>query len=175
MRPAAARRRSASQVGADPQLAQPAAPDQLLGLREELDFADAAAAGLDVVALDRDSPAAAVRVDLALDRVDVLDRRKIEVFAPDKRLQLAQKALPGDAVAGHRAGLDQRCAFPILPDALVIGERGRDRHRQRGGCRVRAQPQIGAKDIAVAGALVENAHEIARQAARRRIGRRHAH
>ncbi len=43
----------------DPQLAQPAAPDQLLGLGEELDFADAAAADLDVVALDRDSPAAA--------------------------------------------------------------------------------------------------------------------
>ena len=78
----------------DPQLAQPAAPDQLLGLREEFDFADAAAAGLDVVALDRDSPAAAIGVDLTLDRVDVLDRRKIEVLAPDKRLQLAQKMLP---------------------------------------------------------------------------------
>ena len=86
MRPAAARRRSASQVGPTRRLAQPPAPDQLLGLRKELDFADAAAAGLDVVALDSDSPAAAIGVDLPLDRVDVLDRREIEVLPPDERL-----------------------------------------------------------------------------------------
>ena len=90
IRPAAASRRSASQVGADAQLAQPAAPDQLLGLGEELDLADAAAADLDVVAFDRDSPAAAMRLDLALDRMDVRDRREIEVPAPDIGLQLAR-------------------------------------------------------------------------------------
>ena len=55
----------------DPQLGHPAAPDQLLGLGEEFDLADAAAAGLDVVPLDRDSSAALMRVDLALDRMDV--------------------------------------------------------------------------------------------------------
>ena len=71
---------------ADPQFAQSAAPDQLLRLREELDLANAAAAGLDVVPLDRDSAAALVRLDLALDRMDVLDRREIEVLAPNERL-----------------------------------------------------------------------------------------
>ncbi len=75
-----------------------------------------------------------------------------------------RKRCRGDAVAGDRAGLDQRGALPILPDALIIGERGCHRHRQRGGRRVRAQPQIGAKNIAIAGALVENAHEIAGKA-----------
>src|SRR5947199_8065932 len=55
----------------DPELAQPAAPDQLLRLREELDFPDAAAPDLDVVTLDRDSATTLVRLDLALDRVNV--------------------------------------------------------------------------------------------------------
>src|SRR5258708_40355869 len=58
---------------AHPQLAHPAAPDQLLGLREKLDFTDAAATGFDVMAFDGDSSAAAVGVDLALDRMDILD------------------------------------------------------------------------------------------------------
>ena len=120
-----AAQRLASRTG--PQFAQPPAPDQLLGLREEFDFADTAATGLDVVALDSDSPTAAIGVDLALDRVDVLNRSKIEIFSPDKWVQLAQKMLPGDPIAGYRTSFDQRCPFPILADALIVGERGRDR------------------------------------------------
>src|SRR5437868_15413230 len=91
----------------DAQLRQAAAPDELLGLREELDLADAAAAELDVVAGDGDAAAAAMRVDLALDRVDVLDRREIEMLAPQERPQLAQEGGSGGAVAGHRARLDE--------------------------------------------------------------------
>src|SRR5689334_16299275 len=107
---------------ADPQLLQSSAPDQLLRLCEEFDFPNPPATGLDVVPLDRDSSAAAMRVDLALDRVDVLDGRKVEVLPPDERLQLAQKPSSGDLVAGDRTRLDQRSAFPILADALIIGE-----------------------------------------------------
>ena len=77
---------------ADAQLLQSPAPDQLLGLGEELDLPNPAAAGLDVVPFHRDFSAAAVRVDLALDRVDILDGREVEVLPPDERLQLAQKA-----------------------------------------------------------------------------------
>ena len=92
MRPAAASRCNASQVGPTRSSRIAAAPDQLLRLGEELDFADAAAADLDVVALDGDLRAAAMRVDLALDRVDVLDRREIEVLAPDEGLQLGAES-----------------------------------------------------------------------------------
>ena len=164
---------------ADPQRPHPAAPDQLLRLGEELDLADAAAAGLDVVPLDRDLAAALVRLDLPLDRMDVLDRREIEVPAPDKGLQLGEELPRRDQVAGHRPGLYQRRALPVLPDGLVIGQRRRDRDRQRRRARVRAQPQIGAKNVAIAGALVENAHEVAREAAEQRLravrrGRRRA-
>src|SRR6516162_7295749 len=147
--------------GSSPQLTHAPTPDQLLGLGEEFDFADAAATGLDVMPLDGDSSAAAKGVDLTLDRVDILNGGKIEVFPPNERLQLAQKALPGDPVAGHRPGLDQRCPFPILADALIVGERGWHRQHQRGGRGVRAQPQICAKDVAVARSFVENAREIA--------------
>ena len=153
----------------DAQLAQPSTPDQLLGLGKEFDFPDAAAAGLDVVAFDRDPAAAAMRVDLTLDRVDVLDRGKIEVLAPEKGLQLAQKPVPRDPVAGDRPSLDQRRPFPILADAFIIGEGGGNRHRRRGRCGIGAKPQIGAKDVALLGALFENAPEIARQADEERL------
>src|SRR5258708_38152656 len=91
---------------ADAQLLQSPAPDQLLRLGEKLDLANPPAAGLDVVSFHRDSSAAAVRIDLSLDRVDVLDGCEIEVFSPNKRLQLAQKPSSGGAVAGDRTGLD---------------------------------------------------------------------
>ena len=144
-----------------PQLGQPAAPDQLLCLGKELNFADAAAAGLDVVTLDRDSRAPLMRLDLPLDRVDVRDRRKVEMLAPDKGLQLREKALRRATVPRHRAGLDQGGALPILTDRFIIGQRGRHRHCQRGRARVGAQPQIGAKNIAIPGALIENTDEFA--------------
>ncbi len=61
-----------------------AAGDQLLGLREELDLADAAASDLDVVPGHRDLAEAAEGVDLALHGVDVGDGREIQVLAPDE-------------------------------------------------------------------------------------------
>ncbi len=70
-----------------------AAEDQLLGLREELDLADAAAAQLDVVARHRDRAVAAMGMDLALDRMDVLDRGEIEIAPPDERLDRLEEAL----------------------------------------------------------------------------------
>ena len=52
------------------------AGDQLLGLGEELDLADAAAAELDIVALDRDLAVPAIGVDLPLHGVHVGDARR---------------------------------------------------------------------------------------------------
>ena len=62
-----------------------AAPDQLLGLGEEFDFADAAAAKLDIVPVDGDFAAAAMRRDLPLDRMNIFDGGEIEMLAPNKR------------------------------------------------------------------------------------------
>ncbi len=62
----------------------PPAQDQLLGLGEELDFADAAAPQLDIVAGDRDLAMAFMGMDLALDGLDVLDGGEVQVAPPDE-------------------------------------------------------------------------------------------
>ena len=113
------------------QLGMAAAGDELLGLREELDLADAAAAELDVVAFDRDILVAAIGVDLALHRLDVGHRGEVEIFPPDERRELRQDRLAGRDVAGAGARLDQRRALPVLADAAVVVQRrlGRDRDR----------------------------------------------
>ena len=137
----------------DPQRGIAPAPDELLGLGEELDLPDAAPAELDVVPGDFHRRAAALGVDLALDRMDVLDGEEIEALAPDERTQHFEKRFPRHDVSGDRAGLDHRRPFPVLAGALVIdfGRPGGDRDRR--GSRIGAQPQIGAEDIAVAGAF----------------------
>ncbi len=77
------------------QLRLASAGDQLLGLHEELDLADAAAADLDVVAGHADGAEAAKGMDLALHGVDVGDGREVEVLAPDVGGEaLTQEAWP---------------------------------------------------------------------------------
>ena len=68
-----------------------AAENELLRLDEKLDLADAASPELDVVAGHDDCLVAAHGVDLALHRVDVGDRRIVEIFAPDERCELGEK------------------------------------------------------------------------------------
>src|SRR5215469_3235965 len=150
--------------GPNAQLLDPATPNQLLGLCEKFDFPDPAAAGLNIMAFNGDSPAPQMRVDLALDRVDVLDRREIEVFSPEKGSELLQKAPPRNKIACHRPGLYERSALPVLPDAFVVSERRRDRYRQRCGGRVGAESEIGTKHISITRALLQNAHQLACQA-----------
>ena len=147
-----------------------AAGDQLLGLREELDLANAAAAELDVVAFDRDVGVAAIGVDLALERLDVGDRREVEILPPDERRKLPQDVLAGPGVAGADARLDHRRALPVLPDAAVVVERGFGRDRDLGRGRIGAQPQIDAEHIAVGGALLQKLHQAARDAHMERRG-----
>src|SRR6185369_7348363 len=118
--------------------------------------------------------APAMGVDLPLDRVDVLNGGEIEVLAPEKRPQFAEEGGAGGAIAGHGPRLDQRRALPILSRALVIIERGLDRDRGRRRGRIGPQPQIGAKDVAIGGALVENTKEVACQARETLLDRRTA-
>ena len=75
------------------------AQDQLLGLGEEFDLADAAAAQLDIVAGDRDLAMPDMGVDLPLDGLDVLDGREIQIAPPDERPERGQEL---------RAGLEDR-------------------------------------------------------------------
>ena len=153
-------RRQRGDGGAAAQLVMAAAGDELLGLREKLDLADAAAAKLDIVALDRDLAVAAIGMDLPLHFVHVGDRRVIEILSPNKGRQIAQQLLAGGKVAGARPRLDQSRALPVLPAAFVVVERRFGRYRDLGRGRIGTQAQIDAKDIAVRGALLHELHQI---------------
>ena len=147
---------------AQPQRRIAAAEDQLLGLGEELDLADATAAELDVVAGHLDRAAAAMGVDLALYRMDVMDRREVEMPPPDVGTQRLDERPADGEIAGHRMRLDHRRALPILADALVV-ELGRlDRHREWRRAGVGPQPEVGAEDVAVNRCLRHQLHQHAR-------------
>jgi hypothetical protein len=72
------------------QLRMAAAGNQLLGLHEEFDLADAATPELDVVAFHGDLAVTPICVDLALHAVDVGNGGEVEIFAPDERRELTQ-------------------------------------------------------------------------------------
>ncbi len=150
------------------QFGVPATRDQLLGLHEEFDFADAAAPELDVVTLDRDLVVALVGGHLALHRVHVGDRAVVEILAPDERRDFLQECLADRKVAGARARLDHRGAFPVLPGALVVVQRRGQRDRDLGRGRIGTQPQVGAEHVAVRGALLHQLDEVAREADEKR-------
>ncbi len=141
-----------------------AAGDQLLGLHEELDLADAAAAELDVVAFDRDFAAAAIGLNLPLHLVDVAEGDEIEIFAPDEGRKLREQSLAGGNIAGAGTRLDHGGAFPVLSAALVIVEGRRGRHRDLRRRGIGTQPQVDAEDIALRRALLQELHELAGQA-----------
>ena len=146
------------------QLAVTASGDQLLCLHEKFDLADAATAELDVMSFDGDLAMTAVGVDLLLHRVDVGDRRVVEILAPDERGEVADELFASGEIAGAGPRLDQRRAFPILPPAFVVVERGvrGDRDLRRG--RIGAKPQVDAKDVTVGRALLKELHQLTRQA-----------
>ena len=141
------------------QLRCASAGDELLGLDEELDLANAAPPELHIVTADGDVVEAAMAIDTGLHRLDVGDRREVEIFAPDEGRQLLEERLARRPVARDGAGLDHGGALPVAPRALVIAHRRIGGDRQRHRARVGPQPQIGAEDIAVGGPFADDPHQ----------------
>ena len=141
-----------------------AAENQLLGLDEKLDLANAAASELDVVARNSDLGVAAHGMDLPLHRVDVGKRRIIEIFAPDEGRQRLEKRAAKRDVARRRTRLDIGRALPVLAKHFVIAVgRGKgDRDRRRAW--IWPQPQIDPQHIGIAGALLQQFDEALGQA-----------
>ena len=137
--------------------------DQLLGLNEELDLADAAAPELDVVALDRDLAETAMAVDLALDRMNVGDRGVIEIFAEDEGGHIGDEASACLKIAGHRTRLDIGRSLPVLAATLVIVHRRINRERERRRAGIGPEPQVCAEDVTVGGAFLHYADQSAHQ------------
>ena len=138
-----------------PQPAVPPAEDQLLGLDEELDLPDAAAAELQVRTGRREPVIHLVDMDLALDGMDVRNGGEVQAAAPDERLQGGEEFRPDLAVAGTDPGLDHGRPFPVLPHAFIIFEGRGHGHRCRCRGRVGPQPQVHAEHVAILGPLLQ--------------------
>ncbi len=140
-------------------LGPPPAENELLRLDEELDFANAATAELDVVARNGNLVVPADRVDLALHRVNVGDGGVVEVLAPDEGDEIGEKAPAEIEIASGGAGLDQGRALPVLAERLVIGvsAEGGEGDRRRGG--IGPEAQVDSEDVPVAGALLQETGE----------------
>ncbi len=102
--------------------------------------------------------------------VGVLNRRKIEVFAPDKGAHRGEEPCSRLAVAGAGPRLDIGGPLPCAADAFVIalGRPHRDANRRHR--RVGAQAQVGAEDIALAGQVRQEPRHPPRDAHERGAG-----
>ena len=138
-----------------------AACDELLGLDEKFNFANAAAPELQIVPRDGDLPVPLRGMDLPLHRVNVGDGVIIEIFAPDVRSKRAQEGFSRFDVTGHGARLDHRRALPILAETFVIAEGGLGRDGRLRRARVGPQSQIRAEDVAIGRPLLHDMNEFA--------------
>ena len=136
--------------------------DQLAGLGEELDLADAALAEFHVVVFDGEATVQpAMFADAQAHVMGVLDGGEIKVFAPDKGGQRFEEPIPRRDIAAAGAGLDIGGAFPRTALGLVIavgGGHGQADGRHAG---IGAQAQVGAKDISTCHGVAEKARHFA--------------
>ena len=147
---------------ASAQIGVTAPGDQLAGLGEEFNLADAADAQLHVVAFDLyRAMQPAMVADAQPHVMGVLDRREIQVLAPDKRRQRFLKPVTGGQITGAGPRLDPGGPLPCPADTFIVAFGGGHRDADRRDRRVRAQPQIGAKDIAIGGAVRDQRHHLA--------------
>ena len=115
-----------------PQPRASAAKHQLLRLHEELDLANTAPPQFDIMARYRNRIMAAHRMDLPLHRVNIGNRREVEIFAPDEGREIGEKTLAHRQITRDRPRFDERRPLPILPHRFIIGEGGIHADRNRG-------------------------------------------
>ena len=119
------------------------AVDQLEGLADEFDLADAARTELDV-ALQ------ALAFDLAGDQrlhpAQRLEGAVIQIAPVDERVQHLEQAFARGMVAGYHPGLDQGVALPLAAMGLVVIFQGAERGDQRAGIAERTQPHVDPVD-----------------------------
>ena len=137
------------------------AADQLKDLAEELDFADAARAELDVAfqALARH-----LLGDHQFHGAQGLEGAEVEVAAVDERLQPTQQVFPRRPVACHRARLDPGVAFPVAPLFLVVALQGVKAHDQGAVVAEGAQAQVHPEDEPVGRRVADDLDQLAGQA-----------
>ena len=126
--------------------------DQLVDLREKFDLADAAAPALQVIARPERLALRKMIADPVAHRADFLELAEIEAAAPDEGLDRRQELFAERAVARRGARADERRLLPRQRFGFIIGNGRVHRQHDRGDLGMRAQPQVDAQDMAVAGA-----------------------
>ena len=96
------------------QRGQIAAVEQLQELNHELDVADAAVAGLDVVGVG--SFDVGPLLDAALERLDARDVGAAQVAAIDPRFELFEELSPEIEIAGDGRALTNACRSQVRPE-----------------------------------------------------------
>ncbi len=140
----------------DLQAAVASAANQLEYLGDELDFADAAGAELDVVG---HIAAGDFLADLRMQLTHRVDGAEIEILAEHERAGDRGQFIV--ALAGHRSRLDPGVALPLAPLGDEIVLQHVEAGHQRSRVAVRSQPHVYAEHLAVAGHFGERADQLA--------------
>ncbi|CAM5204190.1 hypothetical protein CDEF62S_04319 [Castellaniella defragrans] len=136
------------------------APDELVELHHEFDFADAAFAQLDVVtgvdAIAGAGPPLPIGADAFAQATQRGEGVEVEIFAVDEGhpqgFDFAALRPEGRFVeerAGDQSGFQPGVALPFAPLGDQVVLEGGQAPGQRPAVAVRAQPQVRAKDVAV--------------------------
>ncbi len=150
-------------------LAQPrvvAAVEQLQGLHDELDLADAAAPELDVAGAPVAGPAAGqLAVDLTLHPADRRDHGRVDTGAIDDFADQLHEPDADALVARRHPRLEQRLALPRRRPLAVVGLVALDRQREGADASLRAQPHVDPEDVALVGHRLDDLDDLAAHAA----------
>ena len=131
--------------------------EQLKGLHEELDLADAAHAELHV--LPRAAPGLERVVDRVLHAAHLADDGAVETRSEDEGAHQLEEAIGDRGVAGGVARLDQRLALPQLGALGDVRAVGLERQHHGAHPPLGPEPEVHAEGVALLGDRLERIHD----------------
>ena len=136
--------------------------DQLMGLGEELDLADAAATQLQIVAGLRNAGTAVLIANAVGQPADFIDRTEIKASAPHEGPDMVKKLFAGCNVASTGPRANESRPLPRQCRAFVMGDGGVQRNGKRAHFRCGAQAQIDPENVPLARHIGQQSHDFAR-------------
>src|SRR4030095_14018335 len=133
--------------------------EELHGLHDELDLADAAPPELDVG--DLATLGAKGAVDLPLHRAHGRDDALVEARTIDHLARQILKARADPRVARGNPRLDERLALPQLGALPVVLAIAVERQHDRAHAPFRSDPQIDSEDVALLGDVLQQRDQLA--------------
>ena len=132
------------------------AADQLQGLHQEFDFANAAGAELQIVG---ELALLHLGIDHRLHLAQPVERGVVEIAAIDERPQGFEQFFAGSDVARHRPRLDPGVTFPVAALALVVLLHRREAQSHATGIAEGSQAQVHAMAETIGGDIAQQLRE----------------